>query len=207
MATYEITEDPVYRGLPVLACPGYALRTDILDCLYDRFDCMLARHCRVLMVRISFRHSPRWQSPEGILHLQELANGFTAQLGRDGVGLQYVWACELSPDAINTRIRLLILCDARKAGCLAARMCEINKMWAPAAGLPAGQGLDWNGCGNDPACPVNSGTMIRRGDTDTLRHCFFWASDMAKVNPMGNALRFADEFGCSPVLSLEPPLP
>jgi hypothetical protein len=197
MATYEITEDPVYRGLPVLACPGYPLRTDILDCLYERFDHMLAEYCQVLMVRISFRHSPRWQSPEGIVYLQKLAKGFTAQLERDDVDLQHVWVCELSPDAINTRIRLLLLCDAQKAGCLAARMCEADKMWASAAGLPAGQGLDWNGCGNDPAGPVNNGTMISIDDTETLRECFYWASDLAKVSPMGNAVRFADEFGCS----------
>jgi hypothetical protein len=62
MATYHTTEEPVYRGLPIQARPGRALRTDILDCLYDRFDHMLAKYCQVLVVRISFRHSPRWQS-------------------------------------------------------------------------------------------------------------------------------------------------
>jgi hypothetical protein len=148
-------------------------------------------------MRFDLRLPPDWQYSDDNQCIQKFANSFTAHLRRTGADFQYAWARELSPVAANCHWHWLFLLDGRKIRRIEDHMCDADRLWARALGVPAGQGLLWGGCGNDPAYPVHNGVIMCRGDAETLRHCFCWCSYLAKVNTKGNAPHFAKEFGCS----------
>jgi hypothetical protein len=196
MATYGTIEEPIYEGLRVQAGPGLALRTDILDRLYERLFNMVENHSRVLVIRLDLRYPPDRQYPNDNQCMQRFMNSFTAHLRRDGIDFHYVWARERSDNAPNPHGHVLLLLDGRKTRCIEGHLGDAERLWALALGVPGRQGLVYDCRENHRASLLYGGTMLHRNDTEAVRQCFYWTSYLAKTSSKHPPLHVKN-YGCS----------
>lgn len=177
----------------------YAYKSEIIDCITQRIDFMIARHCKVFFVRFDLRF------PDGTVHqgpsteisrfIKELKSYYTDQ----SIAAHYIWAREQwSSDAPHYHVVLLLN---------GSRVQNPMGVWAKAAEIWSritnGPSALVHQCRQDPAGQSkNGGIMIRRPSGMAVGNDLFeqqqqfqahygaaleWGAYLAKEFSKGNA--------------------
>jgi protein GP2 len=204
MLNSNITYEPFFNICPIQTEKQRQLgcHTEILEGIEALFNCMLIKHNKVFFIRFDVRFPRHSAYPvDNKIFIGFIAN-FTKNLKRKKLDPHIIWVREKSLKTPQTpqHFHCLLLLNGSLTQSIYGHLAIAEELWNRALGLPAkkGNSLIWYCSVSSTGKLQQNGLKIIRESPDfyaQYRHCFHWATYMAKCNTKGNAPVGVREFG------------
>ena len=195
-----ITKANAHLGMPIQVdeSRGQGCYTDILRKIHDLLASYTSKHNKVLFIRFDVRFPSNYYGDSSNSTFSGFIACFAKYYQRQGYDPAYLWVRERSREK-HQHYHCILLLNGNLIQSYFHVLLQAEAMWNRKLGVNQPGLIDFCNKSRSGDKQIN-GIMIRRNDddfSDKFRHCFHWASYLAKTTTKGTSPLWVREFGSS----------